>query len=225
MIILTIDTCESYCSTALVNNGVILECYSENIGRGHAEKLLPAIERILGNAQKNWADIDKIAVITGPGTFTGLRIGLSVARGLAISLNVPCVGISALECLASQAKEAGIIHACILGRGETSYHQKFMKSDDGTLKSLSTAASLPNIDIAQMIDQENPTIQIIGSGAAIFAENTGKPERTINCEPCDMSTLGTLAQSLNKITNPATPHYLRAPDAAKAKSIFPVLGK
>jgi tRNA threonylcarbamoyladenosine biosynthesis protein TsaB len=225
MIILTIDTCESYCSTALIKNGVILAGYSENIGRGHAEKLLPAIESILDSAQENWADIDKIAVITGPGTFTGLRIGLSVARGLAISLKIPCVGISALECLASQAKEAGIIHACIHGRGETSYHQKFIKSDNETLKSLSDAASLPNVDIAQMIDQENSAIQIIGSGAATFAGNTGKFKRTINCGPCDMNTLGVLAQSLNKTTNPATPHYLRAPDATKAKSIFPVLGQ
>ena len=219
MIILSIDTCEAYCSASIVKDENSLAHYSEKIGRGHAEKLLPAIEQLLIDANLHWADLEKIAVISGPGTFTGLRIGLSVARGLALSLQIPCVGMSALECLALQADSEGAIHACIAGRGETSYYQQFQKSSDGAITTCTDAASLKHSDIAKFISNNDNSL-VIGSGADNLADITQTLlHRFINC-PCDTITLGIASRNLDAASNPPDPHYLRAPDAAKAKPIF-----
>lgn len=221
MIILALDTCETYCSAALVKDGSLLASYSEDIGRGHAETLLPAIEKILEQARLGWNDIEKIAVITGPGTFTGLRIGLSVARGLAISLKIPCVGVSALECLANQVEGNGNIHACIKGRGNTSYHQKFFRSSEGNApKPLSKAASLTHDEISTQLTHDNSGY-IIGSGAETFNTPDILDSYSFISTPCDMLALAALAVDLAPDTHAADPHYLRAPDAAKAKSVFP----
>jgi tRNA threonylcarbamoyladenosine biosynthesis protein TsaB len=219
MIILAIDTCEAYCSAAIVKGGNGLARYSEKIGRGHAEKLLPAIEQLLIDASLSWRDLEKIAVISGPGTFTGLRIGLSVARGLALSLQIPCVGMSALKCLALQADHIGIVHACIAGRGETSYYQQFNKSNNGVIIAETDAASLQHNYIVNAISNSHDSI-IIGSGAEQLATTQDASLHTfINC-PCDTIKLGIAAKGLDAASNPPDPHYLRAPDAAKAKPIF-----
>ncbi|UTW55086.1 tRNA (adenosine(37)-N6)-threonylcarbamoyltransferase complex dimerization subunit type 1 TsaB [Kordiimonas sp. SCSIO 12610] len=219
MITLSIDTSEHYCSAAIVNHEECLAKYSENIGRGHAEKLLPTIKTLLTESNLEWADLKKIAVIVGPGTFTGLRIGLSVARGLALSLKIPCIGVSGLECLAAQIPAYGTIHTCIAGRGETSYYQKFEKTEGGSLTATSEAASLKNSDIVEKISETTKT-HIIGSGASHIKKLTNIDQHTFIEQSCDTETLGYMAQSLSSTSNPANPHYLRAPDAVKAKPVF-----
>ncbi len=117
MLILAIDTALDACSVALVRDGVVLAHTSERMARGQAERLAPMVGEVAAVAGARFADIDRIAVTTGPGSFTGVRVGLSFARAMALALDKPCVGMSTLEALALQEGEAGLRAAMIETQG------------------------------------------------------------------------------------------------------------
>ncbi len=100
LLILAFDTSAAQCAAALVYGDMVLAEKSEAMTKGQAERLFPLLEEVLVEGGKRWADLDRIAVCTGPGNFTGVRISVSAARGLALSLDIPAVGISAFEALA-----------------------------------------------------------------------------------------------------------------------------
>lgn len=103
--ILAIDTATEVCSVALQFEDEIH--YLETLEpRSHAKRLLPLVEQVFKRAGCELADLESIVVTIGPGSFTGIRIGISVAQGLSYSLGIPLVGVSSLELLAQQAKES-----------------------------------------------------------------------------------------------------------------------
>jgi tRNA threonylcarbamoyladenosine biosynthesis protein TsaB len=105
MIVLAIDTASATCAACLLDSGAdrLLASCSEEIGTGHAERLMPMIEELLAQAAISPADLGLIAVSRGPGSFTGLRTGLAAARGFAQALCVPGVGVSTLEAIGCEA--------------------------------------------------------------------------------------------------------------------------
>jgi tRNA threonylcarbamoyladenosine biosynthesis protein TsaB len=216
MIALGIDTCERACSAAIVSDGQILSSKQEDIGRGHAERLLPMLEELYLEASITEKDINKIGVTVGPGTFTGLRIGLSVARGLAFALNIPCIGISALEVLAHQAKGVGTVHAVIAGRGEHCFYQPFYWSEGrGEQRPANAAANLSLTEVKNLIEDKSG--YIIGSGVEQLGFSENEHVNQAFCDPTIIAQLAT--QKAAKEYRP-DPLYLRAPDAAKAKPVF-----
>lgn len=113
MILLAVDTALDACSVAIVRGGETLASLHENMNRGQAERLAPMAREAVAQAGLAFSDIDRIAVTTGPGSFTGVRVGLSFARALALALNKPCLGVSTLEALALEEGEAGLRAALI----------------------------------------------------------------------------------------------------------------
>lgn len=103
-LILSFDTSAAHCAAALVSGDQILGALSEPLQKGQAERLIPMLEEVLEGAGKKWDDLDLIAVGVGPGNFTGVRIAVSTARSLALSLGVPAVGVSVFEALAFGTK-------------------------------------------------------------------------------------------------------------------------
>lgn len=93
MNILAIETSGAACSAALLGGGALLE-RSESMARGHAERLIPLIGEVLAEAGAAYADLDLVAVTVGPGTFTGMRVGLAAARGIALAAGRPCLGVT-----------------------------------------------------------------------------------------------------------------------------------
>ena len=98
--ILGIDTSAGQCAIALVGETVYVR--AEPMQRGHAEALFPMIEAVLDDAKAEYADLERIGVCTGPGSFTGIRVGIAAARGIALGCNVEALGVSRFEALAAE---------------------------------------------------------------------------------------------------------------------------
>lgn len=102
MKILAIETSGAACSAALMSGRGMHE-RSLPMTRGHAERLVPLIGEVLAVAGVAYADLDLVAVTVGPGTFTGMRVGLATARGIALATGRPCLGVSSFECVLEAA--------------------------------------------------------------------------------------------------------------------------
>jgi len=125
MIVLGLDTTGSACSVSIVDEATVRAHIFEDIGRGHAERLAGMVEEAFLRADLKPDDIDRIAVCTGPGNFTGLRVALSFAKGFALLRNLPVIGINALEVTAQElCLNDGANHMAVyknIRRGEAFY--------------------------------------------------------------------------------------------------------
>ncbi|CUH43496.1 tRNA (adenosine(37)-N6)-threonylcarbamoyltransferase complex dimerization subunit type 1 TsaB [Ruegeria atlantica] len=105
-IILAFDTSAAHCAAALLFGDRIVTSRIEAMSRGQAERLMPLLEEVLADAGYGWKDLSAIGVGVGPGNFTGIRISVSAARGLALGLGVPAVGVSGFDALADMSMDA-----------------------------------------------------------------------------------------------------------------------
>ena len=222
MTLLAIDTSESACSVALLDGGVAIDSKSEIIGRGHAERLLPLIEERLLAAGLTFGDLTRIAVTTGPGTFTGLRIGLSVARGLALQGDLPCIGLTGLQVHAAFAAHklgCDVVYAVIAGRGGQVFMQKFSGADWLPI----AQSEAENLDIEDAIERiKNEPGVMVGTASEATRKFEESGLLTILLDAIDVVTLSFLARDLNPVAYPPEPTYFRAADAKKAVPIIPV---
>src|SRR3977135_1999574 len=115
MLILAIDTALDACAAGVLDTdaGKMIARESLPIKRGHAEALMPLIERVIKESGIGFAGLDRIAVTTGPGSFTGLRVGLSAARGIALAADKPVVGVTTLTAYAAPIVNEGGEHPVI----------------------------------------------------------------------------------------------------------------
>src|SRR5581483_8665417 len=117
MLILAIDTALDHCAAAVLDtdSGVMRAQETQSMKRGHAEALMPLVARVVQQSGVAFTGLDRIAVTTGPGSFTGLRVGLSAARGIGLAAHKPVVGVTTLSAYAapvvSEAGEAPVISA------------------------------------------------------------------------------------------------------------------
>lgn len=134
MQILGIDTATRYASAGLWRDGQIIAELTEKGQRSHAVSLLPLIERVLSEARTQPRNVDGIAVSCGPGSFTGLRVGLSVAKGLACATGARLVGVPTLEALAHTVQREGIVCAALDARRGDLYAALFDRSAQATTR-------------------------------------------------------------------------------------------
>jgi tRNA threonylcarbamoyl adenosine modification protein YeaZ len=107
-LILAFDTSGPYCAAAVLRGTQVLAVQAEDMTRGQAERLMPMLEEVLAGAKADWQDLQAIAVGVGPGNFTGIRIAVSAARGLALGLSIPAYGIDGFDAGAQAADTSGL---------------------------------------------------------------------------------------------------------------------
>lgn len=130
--ILSIDTSNALCSVAISDDGEVAFSVSDQ-PRQHARRILPMVAQLLATLKLRLSDIDAVAVVSGPGSFTGLRIGAGVAQGLAFGAGIPVIGVSALEVIATKAHRVCGHHnllVCVLAREDEIYSAAYSLADN-----------------------------------------------------------------------------------------------
>jgi tRNA threonylcarbamoyladenosine biosynthesis protein TsaB len=206
MIVLGLDTCLAACSVAVRDGDRVLAYESEVMARGHQERLGPMAERVLAAAGLPFARLQRIGVTVGPGSFTGLRVGLAFAKGLSSALGIPLAGVGTLEALAAEAE--GLVFAAVDARRDQVYLQGFengrpLMAPDGL--ELGTAAAR----IAEVASGR--ALTLVGSGAPLLA-GFSPGAGLLTPEGADARRVAKLAATARP-SGPARPLYLRAPDA------------
>lgn len=169
MKILAMDSSAKAASVAIVEDDKILGEVFLNCGLTHSVTIMPSVEWLLDMTGLKVSDIDRIAITEGPGSFTGLRIGMAALKGLAWACDIPCVGVSTLETIAQGASSAdGIICAVMDARANQVYNAMF-EVKDGKLSRLceDRAITIPEL-LSELSDKENVTFA--GDGALICHE-------------------------------------------------------
>jgi tRNA threonylcarbamoyladenosine biosynthesis protein TsaB len=208
MLVLAIDTALNACSAALVRDGQTLCARIEPMARGQAERLAVLVDEIMGEAGIGFPQIDAIAVTRGPGAFTGLRVGLAFARGMALALNKPCLGFSTLEVLAMGAAKPKIV-ALI---GVAGSH--FLGAWDGRREVIAPSRA----DLIEAVNKLAGDWVITGPSAHEILALRPDWEHTPATVP-DPVILAQLATNADPKDHPATPLYLRGVDAKLAGGI------
>ncbi|RJF75991.1 tRNA (adenosine(37)-N6)-threonylcarbamoyltransferase complex dimerization subunit type 1 TsaB [Rhodopseudomonas palustris] len=216
MLILAIDTALEACSAAVLDTDAnrLLASESEPMQRGHAEALVPMLARVMQASGLGFAELDRIAVTTGPGSFTGLRVGLSAARGIALAADKPVVGLTTLSAyaapLVSERDDTPILSA-IDARHDHVYYQ--LVSGNGTR--LVRPRVGPIAEALEAARQGPP--RLVGNAAALLAARwpaLTPPAPLIDQQPApDIFWIAWLGAAANPEVAPARPFYLRAPDA------------
>ena len=215
MIVLGLDTAQGACSAAVLAGDGPLAALSEPMTRGHQERLAPLVKAAMAEAGLGFDKLDRIGVTVGPGSFTGLRVGLAFAKGLGLALKRPVIGVGSLEALAASAPLADIVLAAIDARRGQIYLQAFSGG-----RALMAPDVLPVETAAARIAELNPIGQlaIVGSGAALL-EGLVPGARLSPLAAPDPLALARLAAA-KPVTAPR-PLYLRAPDAKLPGGIDP----
>ena len=216
MLILAIDTALDACAAAVLDTGTskVIAMESQAMKRGHAEALMPLIARVMKETGIPFAALDRIAVTSGPGSFTGLRVGLSAARGIGLAAGKPVVGLTTLSAYAapivSEGAEQPVISA-IDARHDHVYLQ--VVSGNGSSLVRPKVASMEEALAASRFGAPH----LVGNAAKILAErwpSDTPPPFKVDAQPApDIIWVAWLGAAVNPDTAPAKPYYLRAPDA------------
>jgi len=172
MLILALDSTALVGSVALCDNEHLLAECTLNTGNTHSETLLPTVEFVLKSCGVTVDDIDLFACTIGPGSFTGVRIGTATVKGIAFGKDKPCVGVSTLEALATNAKAFdGIICPCMNARREQVYNALF-ESKGGKLTRLCEDRALAIEDLLRELEGyvSEHKIYLVGDGAELVID-------------------------------------------------------
>jgi tRNA threonylcarbamoyladenosine biosynthesis protein TsaB len=205
MLVLGLDTCLATCSVAVLDGGRVLAHASEAMVRGHQERLAPMAAQVMAETGLAFSSLDRIGVTVGPGSFTGLRVGVAFAKGLSLALDRPAVGVGALEALAADLP--GLVFPAIDARRGQLYLQAF---EDG--RALMAPDALTAGDAAARVLELGlgRAFTLVGSGAALLS-GVSPFARILDAQGADARTVARLAAE--RAPAPLKPLYLRAPDA------------
>lgn len=168
MTLLGIETSAVTCSAAVMRDGAVLASFSRRDGLTHSETLLPGILSILNEAGLTIDSIDAVAAAAGPGSFTGLRIGIATAKGLSYDRDLPCVPVSTLEALAENARGLeGYLVCAVMDARRGEFYNALFSAKDGFLRRLTEDRAVTGNALAREL-AAGDKIVILGDGAEKF---------------------------------------------------------
>lgn len=171
MLTLAIESSAAPVSAAVVEDGKLLGEFFLNTRQTHSQTLLPMAERLLSSLGKNCQDFDLMAVSSGPGSFTGIRIGVSCVKGLALPNDTPCCGVSTLEAIAfgGRCMEGSVLCAVMDARCGQVYNALF-RAEDGKIARLTEDRALSVEELSAECAQYGERLVLLGDGAVLCHE-------------------------------------------------------
>ena len=180
MLILAFESSARAASVALLRDGSLLSQYSQCSALTHSRTLLPMAEDMLRNAELTIGDVDLFAVAHGPGSFTGVRIGVSTVKGLAWAADKPCVGVSTLEAMAWHGLAAGGVICPVMDARRSQVYNALFEIRDERPGRLCEDKPIALEELAPQLRELDGPVFLVGDGAAItaaFLEKEGIPFR------------------------------------------------
>jgi len=182
--------------------------------RGHAEALMPLIERVINRVEGGFATLDRVAASIGPGSFTGLRVGLAAGRAIGMATDIPVVGVNTLSAFAApllgQSSDKWI--ASVIDARHSHVYLQLMGSDG----KLALPPQIISIDDAIVAIGSKP-FRIVGSAATLLGTALSEAGQSLEVEPdragADIDWIARLGAIANPEFAPPSPLYLRPPDA------------
>jgi len=216
LIVLALDTALTACSVCLFDTqrDKVIASESAMLGKGHAEALLPMLERVIAKLEGGWSAIGRIGVVVGPGSYTGLRVGIAVARAAALASERPAVGVTTLAALAAPlvgGTEDVPIAAAIDARHGNLFFQLF--SAEG--RALGVPVALTLAQAAERLG-ERP-VHLVGSASpalySTLSQAGGAPKSSLPDAAPDIVSVAKLAAVADPRISPPDPVYVKPAEA------------
>lgn len=224
MNILAIDTSAISSSVAIVNEDKIIGEFFCNTALTHSQTLVPMIDSVLKNTNMTLKDIDAIAVCVGPGSFTGVRIGVAAAKGMAYALDIPCVPVSTLHSMAYNLLGRNCIVCAVMDARCSQVYNAMFSINGNKIERLCDDRALSIVELGNELATITQDIVFVGDGAEICMQNLSDRLGNISLAPKHIryqnaSCVGMTALHTDKseyvTANQILPSYLRLPQAQR----------
>lgn len=208
MKILCIDTSSKLCSVAILENTTLIEKFELDNGLTHSETLMPLVKEILDKCKLELKDIDLLVSDIGPGSFTGIRIGIATCMAFSDSLGIPCIGINSLELLAYNIKKDGLICSTLDCKNNNCFFALY-ELKDGVYTVLEEPCAKSVSEVLDLLDTKytNKSIQFVGDGISLEHNNS-----YLNVENLGIAGFKKFIDNKN-INENILPLYLKKPQA------------
>ena len=227
MLTLAFETSAKAASVALTENGKLLAESYQNTGLTHSQTLMVMAEDLLKQCGKTMSDVTAVAVAEGPGSFTGVRIGVSAAKGLAWGGQIPCYGVSTLEAMAvSLGVYEGHICACMDARRNQVYNALFLV-DNGKIERISEDRAIALTDLQEELEHIDGPIFLVGDGSMLTHKTLSgaidslilPPEHRMHQRAVGVALLAEKKQADGETGdgNALSPNYLRLSQAERER--------
>jgi tRNA threonylcarbamoyladenosine biosynthesis protein TsaB len=215
MNLLAFDSAQAACSAAVMRDGAIVARRIVHMERGHAEALVPMIVAVLADAGIAFAALDRIAVTVGPGSYTGIRVGLAAAKGIGLARGVPLIGVTTLEAVARAARSEHAEGPMVIVL-ETKRADLYVQSFDAALRPTSAPAAVAPDAV------EVPAGAVIAGDGAARLKHRLAARRDVKFAAgdgiVDAAVVAAIAADRSP-TGQVSPLYLRPPDVTLPRSV------
>lgn len=227
MKILAFDSTAKAASAAVCEDEKLLALYNVDNGLTQSELLLPMIENLLASLKLQYSDIDIFATSTGPGSFTGVRIGVALLKGIAFGREAACVGVSTLEALAENAKGLSGLIVPVMDARRNEFYNAIFRFDGGELKRLTPDRAISADELARELIALGEEIHLTGDGYDVAVKLLTERGVTLSETPVllrnenaySIATLALKKYKNGEITSDSEimPTYLRLPQAERER--------
>ncbi|MGM9956357.1 MAG: tRNA (adenosine(37)-N6)-threonylcarbamoyltransferase complex dimerization subunit type 1 TsaB [Peribacillus sp.] len=220
MKVLAIDTSNFTLGVALINGTQVIGEYTTNLKKNHSVRVMPAIESLLKDCDTSPKELTKIVVAQGPGSYTGVRIGVTIAKTLAWTLNVPLSAVSSLEVLAANGRYFDGLVSPLFDARRGQVYTGLYEFDHGTLKTVTEDCNILSSEWAMKVKEYNRPVLFVGQDVEIHREAITDvlgnlavfaPAQLYNARPSELAIIG-----LNKAEvdiHHFVPNYIRMAEA------------